>query len=167
MVTHMLGPLRKEGKLASLPPPLLPAQPWASPTRRFTCSFSRPQVSKPAPSRSIPLASCQDYPLLQGRKTRARQHFLHRPLSSCLPTQEPEPEFRLGCLLALSRVKGSAPHCPIEERYPKADGEAEITISAFHRALSTQRAALWLLHGAPSRLPKIVMGCVCVCACVS
>ena len=54
MVTHMLGPLRKEGKLASLPPPLLPAQPWASPTRRFTCSFSRPQVSKPAPSRPSP-----------------------------------------------------------------------------------------------------------------
>lgn len=54
MVTHMLGPLRKEGKLASLPPPLLPAQPWASPTRRFTCSFSRPQVSKPAPSHPSP-----------------------------------------------------------------------------------------------------------------
>ena len=67
--------------------------------------------------------------------------------------------------LALSRVKGSASHCPIEERYPKADEEAEITISAFHGALSELPCAYYT--GPPPGSQKLSWGvCVYICVCV-
>lgn len=61
----------------------------------------------------------------------------------------------------MSRVKGSASHCPIEERYPKADGEAEINISAFHGALSAQRELPCGYYMSPLQAPRNCHG-VCV-----
>ena len=64
-------------------------------------------------------------------------------------------------------MKGSASHCPIEERYPKADGEAEINISAFHGALSAQRELPCGYYMSPLQAPRNCHGvCVCVCVCV-
>lgn len=79
MVTHMLGPLRKEGQLGSLLLPLPAAQPWASPHLEVYQATGEP-VPSVLPHPQLPGLSAAP------GKTRTRQHSQNR-LSPCLPTK--------------------------------------------------------------------------------
>ncbi len=137
-----------------------PAQPQASP------HLQDGATGEPGPQQLPGLSAAPG-------KTRIRQHF-----QNWLPvSQSAHPRARAstpGCnllraphgVLSLPSVGGCGAHCPVKESHPNTDVETERTIPASHGASSAQRAALWPLPSAPSRLPETVVGCVGVCVCV-
>lgn len=159
MVTHMLEPLRKGGKLGSRSSPPT-AQPRPSPHLQAHWATGEPG---PSPAARPKCCSGED----QNKATFPE-------LAASVPVCPPKSQGRNPSCDLLRAPGGFRPrpawgnrgaHCPVKESYPTLMQRPKEPSPPPMGPCLPPRAALWPLHSAPSRLPEIVVVCVCMCVC--